>query len=232
MTAGGAKLLVVEDDRQLRRFLRVSLSSHGHSVAEAETAKEALKVLTSERPKLVLLDLSLPDVDGIELTRQIRAFSAVPIIVISARRREDDKVVVLDAGADDYVEKPFGLAELLARIRVALRRHPDEPSEGVAVFGPMSIDHVRRVVRVHEREVRLTPTEYRLLTFLAKHAGRVVTHQQILDEVWGKGSPQQHYVRVYMAEIRKKIEDDPARPKLVLTEQGVGYRLRERDEPR
>lgn len=231
MTASSSLVLVVEDDRQLRRFLRVSLSSHGLLVAEAETAREALQVLTAERPKLVLLDLGLPDVDGIELTRQVRSFSAVPIIVISARRREDDKVAVLDAGADDYVEKPFGVAELLARIRVALRRTPDEPAQSVASFGPMTIDHVRRQVRVHDREVRLTPTEYGILTFLAKHAGRVVTHQQVLDAVWGKGSHQTHYVRVHMAELRKKIEDDPARPKLVITEQGVGYRLRERDEP-
>jgi two-component system KDP operon response regulator KdpE len=223
-------VLVVEDEPQMLRFLRASLESHGFRVLEARTAAEATAELTTHTPELVLLDLGLPDLDGIELTRRLREWARVPIIVISARGREEDKVLALDAGADDYLTKPFGVNELLARMRVALR-HAEQPGLGTASpvleFGPLVIDLEHRQVKVEGREVHLTPIEYKLLVLLAQHAGKVLTHRQILKEVWGPAyMSQPHYVRVRMAELRKKIELDPARPKLLVTEPGVGYRLR------
>jgi two-component system KDP operon response regulator KdpE len=224
-------VLVVEDEPQMRRFLRAALSARPFRLIEATSISEATIAATSHNPELVLLDLGLPDGDGIELTRNLRTWSRVPIIVISARGREADKVEALDAGADDYLTKPFGLDELLARMRVALRHARDVGpgvSEPVVMIGPLRIDLERREVSRAGIPVRLTPTEFRLLAFLARHSGRIVTHSQILKEVWG-GAPaaEAHHVRVHMAELRKKIEDDPARPKLLLTELGVGYRLRE-----
>jgi two-component system KDP operon response regulator KdpE len=221
---------MVEDEPQMRRFLRASLSAHAFRCAEAGTAQEALGAITLQKPDIILLDLGLPDRDGIELTREIRSWSAVPIIVISARGREADKVDALDSGADDYLTKPFGVAELLARIRVALR-HAAGPANtsGVIEAGPLRIDAARREVTVEGKEIRLTPIEYRLLVLLAKNAGRVLTQRQMLDEVWGRGHADQvHYLRVYMAQLRRKLEADPARPQLLATEPGVGYRLRER----
>jgi two-component system, OmpR family, KDP operon response regulator KdpE len=228
----GPLVLVVEDEAQMRKFIRASLTSHGYRMLEAECASAALTLLTSHNPELVLLDLGLPDGDGIDLTKQLREWSQVPVIVISARGREDDKVLALDAGADDYLTKPFGVNELLARMRVALR-HAQRPDAAVApkqlVFGDVKIDLVRREVTRAGEEVRLTPIEYRLLTLFAQHAGKVLTHRQILNEVWGPAyATQTHYVRVHLAELRKKIEADPSRPKLLVTEPGVGYRLRER----
>jgi len=198
---------------------------------EATTISEATILATSHNPELVLLDLGLPDGDGIELTRTLRTWSRVPIIVISARGREADKVEALDAGADDYLTKPFGLDELLARMRVALR-HAREVGPGTAepviTIGPLTIDLERREVFRDGAPVRLTPTEFRMLAFLALHTGRIVTYGQILKEVWGGATAAEpHHVRVHMADLRKKIEDDPARPKLLVTELGVGYRLRE-----
>lgn len=225
------QVLVVEDEAQMRRFVRASLSSHGYRVLEAECLSEALSLLTSHHPDLVLLDLGLPDGDGVEFTRQIREWSSTPVVVISARGREDDKVTALDAGADDYLTKPFGVNELLARMRVALRHASSALGpldEQLLDFDELRIDLAKRIVTRDERELHLTPTEYKMLTMLARHAGKVLTHRQILQEVWGPAySGQAHYVRVHMAELRKKIERDPARPKLIFTETGVGYRMRE-----
>jgi two-component system KDP operon response regulator KdpE len=230
MTSTGPLVLVVEDEPQMRRFLRASLTSHGFELLEASSAGEAEAILTGSKPEVVLLDLGLPDGDGTLLTRKLRGWSSVPIIVVSARGREMDKVEALDAGADDYLTKPFGVEELLARIRVALRHALQSGgiAEPVVQLGSIRIDFPRREVLVDGHEVRLTPTEYRLLTFLARNAGKVATHRQILKEVWGPGSVDQtHYLRVYMAQLRRKIEADPARPKLLITEPGVGYRLRD-----
>jgi len=229
MNETGPLVMIVEDEPQMRRFLRASLS-HGFRLLEASTAKEALALATSRSPEVILLDLGLPDRDGIDLAREIRGWSRVPIIVISARGREDDKVEALDAGADDYLTKPFGVNELLARIRVALRRGGDAVSSGPAFeVGPLRIDLVRREVTLGKEAVHLTPIEYRLLTLLAQNAGRVLTQRQILEQVWGRThAAQSHYVRVFMAQLRRKIEKDPTRPKLLVTEQGVGYRLRDR----
>lgn len=231
MKAPLALVLVVEDETQMLRFLRTALSAQDYRVLEAGTAKEALVMATTHSPELILLDLGLPDGDGIELTRQIREWSRVPIIVISARGREDDKVTALDAGADDYLTKPFGVNELLARMRVALRHAAQagmDTASTVIEVGPLRIDQVRREVVVQGREVHLTPIEYRLIVLLAKNAGRVLTHRQILKEVWGPHSVNEtHYLRVFMAQLRRKIELDSARPRLLVTEPGVGYRLKD-----
>ncbi len=230
MSEAGPLVMIVEDEPQMRRFLRASLS-HGFRLLEAGSAKEALAMATSRSPEVILLDLGLPDRDGIDLAREIRGWSRVPIIVISARGREDDKVEALDAGADDYLTKPFGVNELLARIRVALRRATDAggPSPPGVEVGPLHIDLARREVTLGKEPVHLTPIEYRLLTLLAQNAGRVLTQRQILEQVWGRThAAQSHYVRVFMAQLRRKIEKDPTRPKLLITEQGVGYRLRDR----
>jgi len=222
-------VLIVEDEPQMQRFLRASLTSHGFQVREAASGASAVTEATTHNPNLILLDLGLPDVDGIDLTRQLREWSRVPIIVISARGREEDKVEALDAGADDYLTKPFGVNELLARIRVAIRhaeQASSEKSTPVIDIGGLHLDLDRRQVLVNEREVHLTPIEYKLLVLLAKNAGKVLTHRQILKEVWGPAyAGQSHYVRVRMAELRKKIETD-AGPKLFVTEPGVGYRLK------
>jgi two-component system KDP operon response regulator KdpE len=225
----GPLVLVIEDELPMRRFLRAALEAHGYRWVEASTLAEALVAAVTHNPEVVLLDLGLPDGDGLELTRRIREWSRVPILVVSARGRESDKVAALDAGADDYLTKPFGTQELLARIRVALRHSAvgAEPSPVIDCDG-LRIDLARRQVWKGELEIRLTPTEYRLLALLARHAGRVLTHRQILAEVWGPNAlGHTHYVRVYLAELRKKIEDDPARPRWLLTEPGVGYRLSE-----
>lgn len=231
MSDRSALVLVVEDEAQMRRFLRATLTAQGYRLIEASTAAEAVLLATSHNPDLVLLDLGLPDLDGFALTRRLREWSQVPIIVLSARGREDDKVEALDAGADDYVTKPFGVSELLARMRVALR-HAEAGAAAAASqvleFGPLRVDLVRREVKRAGQEVHLTPTEYRLLTLLARNAGKVLTHRQILKQVWGPNDAERtHYVRVHMAELRKKVEVDPTRPKLLVTEPGVGYRLRD-----
>lgn len=231
MSPDGPRVLVVEDELQMRRFLRASMSAHGYRVAEAVRGADAIAAASTDNPDVILLDLGLPDGDGIDVLLRIREWSRVPVIVISARGRDDDKVAALDGGADDYLTKPFSVDELLARIRVALRHAEsaravrDEP---VLEFQNLRIDRVRREVKVSDREVHLTPIEYKLLVLLAQNAGRVLTHRQIIREVWGAAyAGQTHYVRVHMAELRKKIEGDPARPRLLVTEPGVGYRLRE-----
>ncbi len=231
MNPPGPLVLVIEDEPPMRRFLKTSLSLHGYSLLEAGTGREGLLLLTSHHPEVVLLDLGLPDVDGIALTRQIREWSRVPIVVLSARGREEDKVGALDAGADDYLTKPFGVLELLARIRVALRHAASEqggPQEEVLRFGGLTLDRIRREVRLGDAVIHLTPIEYKLLNYLVNHAGKVLTHRQILTQVWGPGHAHQtHTLRVHLAELRRKVEENAARPRLILTEPGVGYRLRE-----
>jgi two-component system, OmpR family, KDP operon response regulator KdpE len=228
MTTSADTLLVVEDEAQMRRFLSAALHSHGFRVLEAHTLATANRIATEQHPDAIVLDLGLPDGDGLSLVRSLRTWSAVPVIVLSARDREDDKVNALDAGADDYLTKPFGTSELLARIRVALRharaqRVPDDP---VLAVGPIRVDQARHEVTIEGRAVHLTPTEYRLLVLLARHAGKVLTHRQLLNEVWGPRSTHQtHYLRVHMAALRRKVEVDPARPRWITTEAGVGYRL-------
>ncbi|MCX5732339.1 MAG: response regulator [Deltaproteobacteria bacterium] len=226
-------VLVVEDEPQMRRFLRASLGAEGYRVLEAWTVADGLRQATAEHPDALLLDLGLPDGDGLELVRKLREWSSVPVIVVSARGREEEKVAALDAGADDYLPKPFGTKELLARLRVALRhaRGASTPGSPVLEVGPLRMDLERREATVEGHAVRLTPIEWRLLAYLARHAGKVLTHSQILREVWGPNvSSQTHYVRVYMAELRKKLEADPSRPRLLLTEPGVGYRLADAPE--
>jgi len=232
MTSATAPLLlVVDDDAPILRFLRAGLATEGYRLVEASCGADALAQAATRAPDLVLLDLGLPDMDGFEVVRRLREWSQVPVLVLSARGQEEDKIRALDAGADDYVTKPFAMGELLARIRVALRHRAqvsegDEPS--VFEVDDLSIDFARRTVSVRGSEVRLTPIEFRLLTTLARHAGRVMTHEQLLREVWGPGyTAQHHYVRVYVAQLRQKLEPDPARPKWIVTEPGVGYRLRE-----
>jgi len=229
MTTQGHLVLLVEDEAQMRKLLRASFTAHGYRLIESDTAAEALKQATAYNPDLIIVDLGLPDRPGLEVIAAVREWSAVPIIVISGRGQEQDKIDALDGGADDYLTKPFGTGELLARMRVALRhaeRVGREP-EPTFALGPIRIDLARRVVTVEEREVHLTPNEYKLLTTLAKHAGKVVTHRQLLKEVWGPTSVDQtQYLRVYMAQLRHKLEADAARPRYLLTEPGVGYRLR------
>jgi two-component system KDP operon response regulator KdpE len=224
-------VLLIEDEPPMRRFLRTALGTNDYRLVEAETAKEGLAQAAARNPDVILLDLGLPDRDGLEVARALREWSATPIIVLSARGREEDKVKALDLGADDYLTKPFGVDELLARIRVALRHAampPGSAPEPVFEAGALRVDLVARRVLRGDEEIHLTPTEYKLLTTLVRHAGKVLTHRQLLKEVWGANyANQSHYVRVYMAQLRQKIEADPARPRLLLTEPGVGYRLRD-----
>ncbi len=228
-------VLLVDDEAQMRRVLRTALDSHGYAVVEAVSIAEAWAAVTARKPELVLLDLGLPDGNGIELCRRLREFSRVPVIVISARGQELDKVEALDAGADDYVTKPFGSSELLARMRVALRHsaqavHPDLPP--TLDFGELRLDLARRVVTRGEVEVHLTPIEYRLLVLLARNAGAVLTHTRIIKELWGQSSGVTvHHLRVHMAELRRKIEQEPSRPSVIMTEPGIGYRMREPEIP-
>ena len=222
-------VVLIEDEPQIRRFLRATLTGQGYRLFEATTGADGLVEVGSRQPDVVIVDLGLPDIDGIDVIRRLREWTDVPIIVLSARGQERDKVTALDAGADDYVSKPFGASELLARIRVALRHTAGASHEGDdAAFqvGELRLDLLRRQVFVGDREVRLTPIEYKLLATLVRHAGKVVTHAQLLRDVWGPThTDQAHYVRVYLAHLRHKLEAEPARPRYLLTEPGVGYRL-------
>jgi two-component system, OmpR family, KDP operon response regulator KdpE len=232
VTEPPVRVLIVDDEPQIRRFLRTSLSAHGYRVVEASCGREAVILTATERPELVLLDLGLPDMDGLEVIRQLREWSTVPIIVVSVRGQEGEKIEALDGGADDYVTKPFGMGELLARIRTALRhRLQGELDEPVFRAAGLTVDLAKRVVTVDDHEVKLTPKEYDLLRVLVTHAGKVITHQHLLREVWGPGSVHEtHYLRVYIGQLRQKLEPDPAQPRYLLTEPGVGYRLRMEDE--
>ena len=222
-------VLLVEDDRHIRRFLRTSLETEGWRVFEAETLRQGLVDAATRKPDLVIADLGLPDGDGVDLIRQVRTWSRVPVIVLSARSDEDDKVRALDAGADDYIEKPFGVSELLARVRANMRRQQTlrEGGESSSVtIGDVEIDLAARVVKKAGAVVHLTPIEFRLLGVLVANAGRVLTHRHLLREVWGPSHVEDnHYLRVFMANLRHKLENDPAQPKMLLTETGVGYRL-------
>jgi len=220
-------VVLIEDEPQIRRFLRATLGSSGYRLYEATNAEDGLIEAATHQPDVVILDLGLPDVDGLQVIRRLREWSKVPIIVLSARGQEGDKVAALDAGADDYVGKPFAVGELLARLRVALRHAAvGESGEPTFTVGGLRVDQVKRQVQVDGRDVHLTPIEYRLLTTLVRHAGRVLSQRQLLKEVWGPAQTEQaHYLRVYMGTLRRKLERDPARPRYLLTEPGVGYRL-------
>ncbi len=220
-------VVLIEDEPQIRRLLRTVLPEHGYALFEADTGKQGLVEAAVRNPDVVILDLGLPDMDGVTVVGRLREWNQVPVIVLSARAQETDKVAALDAGADDYVTKPFGVGELLARLRVALR-HTTRDGEGSQVFesGSLKVDLAARRVQLAGSEVHLTPIEYRLLTVLVKHAGKVLTHRQLLKEVWGPSHIEHsHYLRIYMAQLRKKLEEDPAQPRFLLTEAGVGYRL-------
>jgi two-component system KDP operon response regulator KdpE len=220
-------ILMVEDEAQIRRFLRAALEAEGYRVYECSTAQEGLAQAAARQPDLILLDLGLPDRDGLELIAGVRQWGRTPIVVLSARGQERDKIAALDGGADDYVAKPFAIGELLARLRAALRRAALGVQTGPVVrFGDVEADLEKRIVRVSGREVHLTPTEYKLLHVLLQHAGKVLTHRQLLKEVWGPQHVEQaQYLRVYIAQLRRKLERDPARPRHLFTEPGVGYRL-------
>lgn len=229
MSTDPALILLVEDELPIRRFLRASLTGEGYRLAEAVNGEQALRLAAQQPPDLVILDLGLPDLDGQEVLRRLREWLRAPIIVLSARDQEQQKVTALDHGADDYLTKPFGTGELLARLRVALRHaaHLTSGRETSAFLcGDLKVDLATRRVFVKEAEVHLTPLEYRLLTLLVRHAGKVLTHRYLLKEVWGPQQVQEtHYLRVFMASLRRKLEHDPAQPRYLLTEQGVGYRL-------
>lgn len=226
-----ATILIIEDELPIRKFLRVTLDAHGHKLVEADTAKIGLLEAAQSQPDVILLDLGLPDGDGVELTARIREFSSVPIIIISARDREQDKIAALDAGADDYLTKPFGVGELMARIRAALRRRAVLRKEGdeelkVFEFRGLRVDLVARTVHVDNQRIHLTPNEYRVLGVLIRNQGKVVTHHQLLREVWGPGAQSEsQYVRVYVNQLRDKLNDPPSDPRFIETEVGVGYRF-------
>lgn len=223
-----SKLLVVDDELAIRRFLRASVDEGFYELVEAETGLAGIRMVATESPDLILLDLGLPDLDGVEVTRRIREWSQVPIIILSARGDEMNKVAALDAGANDYLTKPFGLGELFARIRAALRQSQRNAEDALVVLGEVQIDLAAHVVRRKGAEVHLTKTEYRLLALLARNLGKVMTHKQLLTEVWGpEYQDELHYLRVYSQQIRAKLEEEPTQPKLLITETGVGYRLRE-----
>ena len=227
MAEPALRVLVVDDERPIRRFLHVSLSAHGHKVFEAETGKEGLASAAANRPDVIILDLGLPDFDGLEVTRQLREWTRTPIIVLSVRDREEVKVAALDAGADDYLTKPFSTGELLARMRVAVRHAARPADEPIITTGDLILDVAHRLVTVGGQEISLTPIEYLLLKTLALDPGKVLIHRQLLREVWGPGYDQDtNLLRVNISKLRHKIESDSARPRYIITEPGVGYRLR------
>jgi two-component system, OmpR family, KDP operon response regulator KdpE len=226
MTKSGLRVLVVDDELAIQRFLRVALNGQGFVVNEVGNGQDALQALTQGRPDLVILDLGLPDMDGVEVTRRLREWSQVPVIILSVRDQELDKIAALDAGADDYLTKPFGVGELLARIRTVLRRQTSGASEPIFTVGGLIVDLGSRLVKVNGNEIQLTPTEYDILRALVIHAGKVLTNRQILKQVWGEGYDDLHILRVNVSNLRHKIEPDPSRPTYIHTEPGVGYRLK------
>jgi two-component system KDP operon response regulator KdpE len=218
--------LIIDDEVQIRRLLRITLEANGYRVFEGATGQEGINEAAQRRPDIIVLDLGLPDMDGIEVLKRLREWSKVPVLVLSVRDREEDKISALDNGADDYVTKPFSTGELLARLRVAERHAQPVTESTVYHSGELEVDLTSRVVKVHGKEVRLTATEYSLLRLFVQHAGKVLTHRQILKEVWGPNYVEQtHYLRVYLGHLREKLENDPAKPELLVTEPGVGYRL-------
>lgn len=221
----GARILIVDDEPRIRHFMRASLRAHGYDLSEVGTGSSALEQAPVIRPDVLILDLGLPDMDGVDVIRSIREWSNLPIIILSVRAREQDKIAALDTGADDYLTKPFGIGELLAHVRVALR-HISPTQEPIFQPGALRVDLTRRLVTIAGAEVKLTPTEYAILKFLILHAGKVVTHQQLLREVRGTSYPNEaHYVRVFVRQLREKLEENPAHPRYILTETGVGYRI-------
>jgi two-component system, OmpR family, KDP operon response regulator KdpE len=226
MAEADLRVLVVDDERSIRRFLKASLGSQ-FTILEATTGEEALSAAASEHPDIIILDLGLPDIDGVEVTRRLREWSQIPIIIVSVREQEHDKIAALDAGADDYLTKPFGVGELMARLRVALRRSAQTDNEPVFSSGNLVVDLNQREVRMEAQVISLTPTEYDLMRALVKHAGKVLTHDQLLRAVWGTAyESETHMLQVNISNLRRKIEPDPARPTYIVTEPGVGYRLR------
>jgi two-component system KDP operon response regulator KdpE len=227
MSDAGQRVLVVDDENSIRRYLRAALGAQGFAVYEASNGEEAIKGVIANHPDIIILDLGLPDFDGIEVTRRLREWSQTPIIILSVREAENDKIAALDAGADDYLTKPFGTGELMARMRVAMRRLAGKADEPILQVENLKMDLSRRLVTVNDREIALTPTEYDILRLLLQNAGRVLTHRQLLRQVWGTAyESEMHLLRVNISNLRRKIESDPARPHYLLTESGVGYRLR------
>ncbi|WP_346355601.1 response regulator [Azotosporobacter soli] len=222
---GNLKVLVVDDESQIRRLIKVSLEGHGFKVLEAATGRDGLEQLIGVKPDILLLDLGLPDTDGKEVIRQIREWSAIPIIILSARDQEDEKIEALDIGANDYLTKPFGIGELMARIRVCLRQSHAGEDEMRLRCGEIVVDLTKHQVFVADCEVKLTPTEYELLKVLMQNSGKVLTHRQLLKKVWGAESSDTQYIRVYIGQLRRKIEADSARPRYIVTESGIGYRM-------
>jgi two-component system, OmpR family, KDP operon response regulator KdpE len=227
MNENGPRIMVVDDEQAIRRFMKVALSSQGYSVFEASTGLEALSTAAGYKPDVIILDLGLPDMDGVDVIRLLRQWTKIPIIILSVRDSENDKVTALDAGADDYLTKPFGTGELLARLRASLRRTDQVQDQPVFTSGELMVDLPKRLVTVANREVQLTPTEYNLLKTLIIHAGKVLTHNQLLRDVWGTSYEHEfHILHVNISNLRHKIESDPTRPIYIITEPGVGYRLK------
>jgi two-component system KDP operon response regulator KdpE len=227
MSDAGQRVLVVDDENSIRRYLRAALSAQGFTVYEAANGEEAVNAVLNNRPDIIILDLGLPDFDGIEVTRRLREWSQTPIIILSVREAENDKIAALDAGADDYLTKPFGTGELMARMRVVMRRLANKSDEPVLQVDDLKMDLSRRLVLVNEKEISLTPTEYDILRLLMQNAGKVLTHRHLLRQVWGTAyESEMHLLRVNISNLRRKIETDPARPHYLVTESGVGYRLR------
>lgn len=226
MTIKGARILVVDDEIQIRRLLKVALTGYGYDICETGNGQEGLSQAAIFHPDLIILDMSLPDMDGLEVIRSLREWTKVPVIILSVREREQDKIQALEEGADDYVTKPFSMGELIARIRVALRHQTMGNDEPVLVLGGLNIDLAHRIVKVDEKEVKLTPIEYEILKHLAINAGKVLTHRYLLTTVWGKDCQNQnHYLRIFIRQLRRKIEPNPTQPTYILTEPGIGYRL-------
>lgn len=224
-------ILIVDDEKQIRRFLRTGLSVHGYDVIEAESGAEALRQASTQSPDLVVLDLQLGDMDGLDVLQRIREWSSLPVLILSVRNREVEKVKALEMGADDYITKPFGIAEFIARVNALLRRIPEAVAQPVFTVGELSIDVARRQVLLGGAEIKLSPKEYALLQYLTRHAGKVVTHEQMLKEIWGDGHAEDaHYLRIFMRKLRQKVERDPTQPRYIVTEVGVGYRLRVQDQ--
>ena len=230
MPSDGARILVIDDEKQIRRMLKAALDGYGYDIAEAASGREGLNQAAIFHPDLILLDLGLPDLDGTEVIQRLREWTQTPIIILSVREQESDKIKALDAGADDYITKPFSMGELLARLRVALRHAAKTDDEPILSFGELVVDLAHRNVTIKGEEVRLTPIEYEILKYLALQAGRVVTHRQLLRAIWGPNYVEEtQYLRVHISQIRRKIEVDPSQPEYIVTEPGVGYRLVTKD---
>lgn len=226
MESNGVRILNIDDEAPIRKLLRVALTGHGYEVEDASTGQDGLNKAAMFRPDLIILDLGLPDIEGLEVVRRLREWSKTPVIILSVKEQEQDKIAALDAGADDYVTKPFGMGELLARIRAALRHAAEAVQDPILKFDNLMIDLAHRQVKINEKEVKLTPIEYDLLKNLALHAGKVLTHRHLLHTIWGpEYTNDTHYLRVYTGLLRRKIEADPSHPRHIITEPGVGYRL-------